>query len=227
MLNFTRNCQHIFQSALAFKASFEHSESMFSPLQSAVCPEDRGVIVSGKTSFWEMLFPLGTWRRQSHKTSTWTHKINMAWTDFLTGGRVRNGNRGAAVGDISGEQQGTWWCNLDPKPGEILQFCLSLKHQVKGVMQNALPVKLKLLRVGGNRNYLYCNLICLPKPATKNCAPGHTCKSLSKSRESCVKCVPSIAHTEASGFSKYTNSIHLTPLWANFLKTCCQHSLTK
>lgn len=47
---------------------------------------------------------------------------------------------------------------------------------------------------------------------------GSTCKSLSKSRESCVKCDASIAHPEAYGYSEYTNSIHPTPLSLNFLK---------
>lgn len=142
-------------------------------------------------------------------------------------------------------ESGVRLCYLDPKPGKIWWFWFSLNHQVKQEMQNALPVEQKKpLRGRGNMELFV--LQPNPPPQThckgklltavslnskgskkRTTPPGNTCKSVSKSRESCVKCVPSITHPKASGYSKHTNSIHHTLLSPSFLKAYCQHNLTK
>ena len=154
--------------------------------------------------------------------------------------QVGEWERGSGWGNGVCGQVGTWRYNLDPKPGKSWWFGLSLKHPAKDEMQNAFPVKQKLLRGRGSMELFVLQHDPLPRPTAKGNklltvvswtpgpsnqrtgSPGNTCKSLSKSRERCVKCVPSTAHSEASGSSRYTKSLHPTPLSLNFLKTHCQ-----
>lgn len=166
---------------------------------------------------YQAKLPLGniisSWELQEAKPQNFNLdcKPNVAWADSSTGGRARKGNRGVG-GNICGRQLGTWRRNMDSKPGKMW-FWLSLKHQVKDVIHNALPVKQKLLRGGGGTGTICIATWSSSLYSLQRIVPaGNTGKSLSKSKKSCVKRVPSIAHQEASGFSQYTNSNHRHPL---------------
>lgn len=168
MLNLTGDCQH-FAERYDMQSQFR-THVLTSSISCLSRQRTQGFIGSGTTSFGEMLLPLGTCRRQSHKTSTWTPKFIMAWTDFLTDGREMG-------------TEGQWWgylwrtagdlgVQLDPTPGRILQWWTSLKHQVKGVMGHSLPVKLKLLRVEGTGPICTATWSAFLNPlSAKNCTP--------------------------------------------------------
>lgn len=86
---FIRNCKHIFQSVIPFKASFEQFKSMLFLSSKLFLQMTEWFTILGKASSWGMLFPTESYGRQSHKPLAQTHKSNLIWEDTSTGGGGR------------------------------------------------------------------------------------------------------------------------------------------